>query len=233
MDLSSDVSINLDDTGLTKNDGTAFLGSEAIPVCLSESSGHSDERSTRSPASFVYSDGYLDHMDPLAKNICRDENLSSLSPVLVFGLETKGSLDLSAVSVSAAIDFPMLGLSDPLCTSGSVCFASSETSNLVNEQGNLPSETGRTDGQTAKTVCIRLFLRILRGITHIFRLRIQIMRRGPPLWFSRTNLSKNHLLRGPSSAEAPQTPLAVLFLRGVRPPNPLFLANLWTHAIIP
>ena len=185
--------MNLGDAGLSKSDGTPLIDSEAIPACLSEPSEHSDERSTRSPASLVYPDGYL-AMNSLAKNICRDENLSSLSPVLEFGLESKGSLDLPAVSVSAAVDFPTLGVSDPLCTSGSVCFASSEAQNLVNEQGNLPSKTGRTDVQTAKTVCIRLFPRILRGITHIFRLRIQIMQRGPPLWFSRTNLSKNHLL---------------------------------------
>lgn len=160
-DLSSGISMNLDDTVHSATFaeagvGTGLLDSEAIPASLG--SEHFDEKSPRSPVSLVYPDGYL-AMGALAKNLCRDENLSSLSPVLESGSGSKGSLDLLTVPVSAAcLDSPMLDLSNLLCDSGPGCsVASSEAPNVAIEQGNLPYKTGRTNVQTAKTVCIQLY----------------------------------------------------------------------------
>jgi hypothetical protein len=160
-DLSSGISTNLDDTVHSATFAeadvrTALLGSQAIPASLE--SEHFDEKSTRSPVSLVYPDGYL-AMGALAKSLCRDENLSSLSPVLESGSGSKGSLDLLTVSVSAAcLDSPMLDLSNPLCNSGPGCsVAFSEAPNVAIEQGNSPSKTPRTNVQTVKTVCIRLY----------------------------------------------------------------------------
>lgn len=157
-DLSSDISTNLDDTvdsTTFAEAGVALLDSQAIPASLE--SGHFDEKLTRSTVSLVYPDGYL-AMGALAKNLCRNENLSSWSPVLEFGSGSKGSLDLLTVSVSAAcLDSPMLGLSDPLCDSGLGCSVASEAPNVGNELGNAPPKTGRINVQTAKTVRIRLY----------------------------------------------------------------------------
>jgi len=161
-DLSSGISTNLDDTVHSTTFaeagvGTAPFDSQAIPASLG--SEYFDEKSTRSPLSLVYPDGYL-AMGALAKSLCRDENLRSLSPVLESGSGSKGSLDLLTVSVSAAacLDSPMLDLFDPLCNSGPGCsVGSSEAPNVAIVQGNPPSKTGRTNVQTAKTVCIRLY----------------------------------------------------------------------------
>lgn len=148
-DLSSGVSTIVDDTVpcttfAEAGVGTALLDWEAIPACVS----------------LAYPDRYL-AMDTLAKNPCYDEKISSLSPVLEFGSESKECFDLLTVSVSAAacLDSPMLNMpeSDSLCNLGPVYSASSEAPNVANEQGNPPSKIGRTNVQTAKTVCIRLY----------------------------------------------------------------------------
>jgi hypothetical protein len=161
--LASGISTNLDDTTHSTTFAeasvgrTALLDAEAVSACLE--SGHFDEKSTGAPLSIAYSDGCL-VMDTLAKNPCRDENFSSLTRALEFDSGSKGSLDdLLTVSVSAGacLDSPMLDLSDPLCKSGPVCSAPSEGPNVANEPGNLPSKTGRTNVQTEKTVCIRLY----------------------------------------------------------------------------